>query len=204
MVTVDDGSTDGSLAELKTLKRTHPELHIVAFEANAGQTAAFAAGFRAARGRVVVTLDADGQNDPADIPRLLDSLAGDPALAMAAGTRAARRDPGWKRAQSRFANRLRDWITGHRVSDTGCGLKAASRPALLALPRFDGMHRFLPTLVTLAGGRVSEVPVGHRPRLRGRSKYTARNRAARVLRDAFGVRWLATRRLRYDAREVGE
>ena len=204
VVAVDDGSTDGSLDELRRLRRTHPGLRVLALARRSGQSAALCAGWERARAPVVVTLDADGQNDPADIPRLLDSLAGDPALAMAAGTRAARRDPGWKRAQSRFANRLRDWITGHRVADTGCGLKAARRPALLGLPRFDGMHRFLPTLVTLAGGGVSEVPVRHRPRFAGRSKYTARNRAARALRDAFGVRWLATRRLRYDAREVGE
>jgi dolichol-phosphate mannosyltransferase len=204
VVAVDDGSTDGSLDELRRLRRTHGGLRVLALARRAGQSAALCAGWERARGPVVVTLDADGQNDPADIPRVLEPLERDPSLAMAAGTRAGRRDSGWKRTQSRVANTVRDWITGHRVADTGCGLKAARREALLDLPRFDGMHRFLPTLVALSGGLVREVPVGHRPRLRGRSKYTARNRAAPALRDALGVRWLARRRLTYDAREVAE
>jgi dolichol-phosphate mannosyltransferase len=204
VVAVDDGSRDGSLDELRSLRARHPALRVFTLTRPAGQSAALAAGWNRARAQVVVTLDADGQNDPADIGRLLDSLAGDPSLAMVAGRRAGRRDSGWKRFQSRLANALRDRITGHRVADTGCGLKAARRAALLALPRFDGMHRFLPTLVTLSGGRVAELPVAHRPRLRGRSKYGALNRAARALRDALGVRWLARRRLHDDARAADD
>jgi dolichol-phosphate mannosyltransferase len=202
VIAVDDGSTDGSLEELRALRRRSPMVRVVALERHEGQSAALAAGWDRARGPIVVTMDADGQNDPADIAPLLDRLAADPTLAMVAGRRGRRRDSRWKLFQSRLANALRDRITGHHVSDTGCGLKAARREALLALPRFDGMHRFLPTLVTLAGGRVAEAAVRHRPRRFGHSKYGAGNRAARALRDALGVRWLASRRFRGDAREV--
>jgi len=123
VVAVDDGSTDGSFEALKSLKREHPQLHIVAFERNAGQTAAFAAGFRAARGRVVVTLDADLQNDPADVPAVVDALERTGATAVA-GYRAARRDTAWKRLQSRIANGVRNWLNGEVIRDTGCSLKA--------------------------------------------------------------------------------
>lgn len=204
VVAVDDGSTDGSLEELRRLRRGYGALRVVALARRSGQSAALAAGWDHARGSVVVTLDADGQNDPADVPGLLDALEREPGLAMIAGVRTVRRDPGWKKLQSRVANTARDWITGHRVADTGCGLKVARRAALLGLPRFDGMHRFLPTLVTLSGGRVRETPVAHRPRLHGRTKYGAWRRAAQGVRDALGVRWLTARRLRIDVREVTE
>jgi dolichol-phosphate mannosyltransferase len=168
-----------------------------------GQSAALAAGWDAARGEVVVMLDADGQNDPADIPALLDRLNKEPALAAAAGYRTRRRDSSWKRVQSRVANAVRNWLTRDRVRDTGCSLKAVRRNVLGTLPRFDGMHRFLPTLIRLRGGAVAEVPVSHRPRRAGRSKYTAWNRAIPALRDAVGVRWLRRRALRdAGAREI--
>jgi glycosyltransferase involved in cell wall biosynthesis len=204
VVAVDDGSTDGSLEELQRLRQRRGSLRVVALARHSGQSAALAAGWDNARGSVVVTLDADGQNDPADLPRLLDAFVRDPGLAMIAGVRTARRDPEWKKVQARVANTVRDWITGHHVADTGCGLKLARRATLLGLPRFDGMHRFLPTLVALSGGRVQETPVSHRPRRYGRSKYGAWRRAARGVRDALGVRWLTARRLRFDAREVTE
>src|SRR5438874_738027 len=162
IVAVDDGSTDGSLDVLKALKREHPEIHIVAFAANAGQTAAFAAGFGAARGRVVVTLDADLQNDPADIPGLLSELERSGAAAVV-GYRVERRDSSWKRLQSRIANGVRHRPNRETLRDTGCSLKAFRVEALRALPLFHGMHRFLPTLVRMQGGRVTEVPVRHRP-----------------------------------------
>src|SRR5207249_6709374 len=161
IVAVDDGSTDGSLDVLKALKRDHPEIHIVAFDANAGQTAAFAAGFGAARGRVIVTLDADLQNDPADIPVLLAELEQSGAAAVA-GYRVDRRDSGWKRLQSRIANGVRNRLNRETIRDTGCSLKAFRAEALRALQLFNGMHRFLPTLVRLHGGRVTEAPVHHR------------------------------------------
>ena len=200
IVAVDDGSTDGSLEALKALKRDHPELHIVAFAANAGQTAAFAAGFRAARGAVIVTLDADLQNDPADIPALLAALAASGATAVA-GYRAARHDSPWKRLQSRNANGVRNRLNGETIRDTGCSLKAFRADAVRALPLFTGMHRFLPTLIKLYGGTVAEVPVRHRPRRFGRSKYGMWNRVFRSLADALAVRWMQRRVLRYRVRE---
>jgi glycosyltransferase involved in cell wall biosynthesis len=195
IIAVDDGSTDGSLEELSRQRRRWPFLRVITLGGRRGQSAAIAAGWAAARGDLVVMLDADGQNDPADIPSLLDRLEADPRLAAAAGYRVRRRESRWKRAQSRIANTIRNWITRDRIRDTGCSLKAARREVLAALPRFDGMHRFLPTLIRLQGGAVAEVPVSHRARRFGHSKYTARNRAFAALRDALGVRWLGRRAL---------
>jgi dolichol-phosphate mannosyltransferase len=200
LVAVDDGSTDGSLDVLKALKRDHPELHIVAFAANAGQTAAFAAGFAAAQGRVIVTLDADLQNDPADIPALLEELERSGAAAVV-GYRVQRQDSAWKRLQSRIANGVRNRLNRETIRDTGCSLKAFRADAVRTLPLFTGMHRFLPTLVKMQGGRVTEVPVRHRPRRFGRTKYGMWNRVFRSLVDAIAVRWMQRRALRYRVRE---
>ncbi len=200
IVAVDDGSTDGSLQALKELKRGHPSLHVVAFAANAGQTAAFAAGFQAARAPVIVTLDADGQNDPADIPGLVDALAASGSTAVA-GYRVDRHDSRWKLLQSRIANAIRNRLNGETIRDTGCSLKAFRAAAVRALPLFNGMHRFLPTLVKLQGGTVAEVPVHHRPRRSGRTKYGMWNRVFRSLADAFAVRWMQRRALRYHVTE---
>ena len=200
IVAVDDGSTDGSLAELQRLKHAHPELHIVAFEGNAGQSAAFVAGFRAARGRAIVTLDADLQNDPADVPALLAELERSGA-ACVAGYRANRRDTPWRRLQSRIANGVRNWLNRETIRDTGCSLKAFRADAVRALPLFSGMHRFLPTLIKMHGGTVAEVPVGHRPRRFGTTKYGMWNRVFRSLADAFAVRWMQRRVLSYRVRE---
>ena len=196
IVAVDDGSTDGSLAELQRLKTAHPQLHIVSFARNAGQTAAFAAGFRAARGSVIVTLDADLQNDPADIPALVSALRSGGTTAVA-GYRVGRRDTPWRRLQSRIANGVRNYLNGETIRDTGCSLKAFRADALRAIPLYGGMHRFLPTLIKLHGGTVSEVPVRHRPRRFGVTKYGMWNRVFRALADAFAVRWMQRRMLRY-------
>jgi glycosyltransferase involved in cell wall biosynthesis len=153
VVAVDDGSTDGSLVALKALKSAHPGLHIVAFAANAGQTAAFAAGFRAARGTVIVTLDADGQNDPADIPALLDALARGGAAGVA-GYRAARQDSAWKRLQSRVANGVRNWLNHETIRDTGCSLKAFRADAVRDLVFTDAP--FPPDARQLHGGTVTK------------------------------------------------
>ena len=200
VVAVDDGSTDGSLAALKALQPAHPGLHVLAFAANAGQTAAFAAGFRAARGTVIVTLDADGQNDPADIPALLDELARRGAAAVA-GYRTGRQDTAWKRLQSRIANGVRNWLNHETIRDTGCSLKAFRADAVRDLPLFTGMHRFLPTLVKMRGGAVAEVPVRHRPRRFGTTKYGMWNRVFRSLAVALAVRWMQRRVLRYRVTE---
>src|SRR2546422_10204454 len=179
IVAVDDGSTDGSLDVLKALKRDHPELHIVAFAANAGQTAAFAAGFRAARGRVAVTLDADLQNDPADIPALLDELERSGAAA-GVGYRVDRRDSGWKRLQSRIANGVRNRLNRETIPETGGSLKAFRADAARELPVVNGVHRFLPTLIKMPGGRGREVPGRHPPRRLGRTKQGVVNRGLRA------------------------
>ena len=200
IVAVDDGSTDGSLEVLKALKRDHPELHIVVFAERAGQTAAFAAGFGAARGPVIVTLDADLQNDPADIPALVLELERSGAAAVA-GYRVDRRDGVWKRLQSRVANGVRNRLNRETIRDTGCSLKAFRAEAVRALPLFNGMHRFLPTLVRMRGGRVTEVAVQHRPRRFGKTKYGMWNRGLRALVDALAVRWMQRRVLRYRVRE---
>jgi len=200
VIIVDDGSTDGSFDALKGLRQQYPALHILAFERNAGQTAAFAAGFQAARAPVVVTLDADLQNDPADIPRLVDALRSTGATAVA-GYRATRRDTAWKRLQSRIANGVRNRLNGEVIRDTGCSLKAFRTDALRTLPLFAGMHRFLPTLIKMQGGTVTEIPVGHRPRKHGVTKYGMWNRVWRSLMDAFAVRWMQRRALRYRVRE---
>lgn len=200
VIVVDDGSTDGSLDALKALRARHPQLRIIAFERNAGQTAAFAAGFRAARAPIVITLDADLQNDPADIPRLVEALRESGATAVA-GFRATRRDTPWKRLQSRIANGVRNRLNGEVIRDTGCSLKAFRTDAVRAIPLFAGMHRFLPTLIKMQGGTVTEIAVGHRPRQHGVTKYGMWNRVLRSLVDAFAVRWMQRRALHYRVRE---
>ena len=200
IVAVDDGSTDGSLEVLEGLRRNHPELRIVAFAERAGQTAALAAGFRAARGRAIVTLDADLQNDPADVPALLAELERSRAAAVV-GYRVNRHDSAWKRLQSRIANGVRNRLNHETIRDTGCSLKAFRADAVRALPLFDGMHRFLPTLIRMEGGTVVELPVRHRPRRFGRTKYGMWNRVFRSFADALAVRWMQRRALRYRIRE---
>jgi len=200
IVVVDDGSVDGSLDVLKRLKLDNNALHIVALAEHAGQTAAFAAGFRAARGAVIVTLDADLQNDPADIPALVARLEASGMTAVV-GYRVNRRDTGWKRLQARIANAVRNRLNGETIRDTGCSLKAFRAEAVRRLPLYDGMHRFFPTLIKLYGGTVGEAPVQHRPRRFGRTKYGMWNRVFRSLADALAVRWMQRRVLRYDVRE---
>jgi dolichol-phosphate mannosyltransferase len=186
---VDDGSTDDSAGVIRSLPPPHRLLRL---DANHGQSAAFMAGFRAARGTWVGTLDGDGQNDPADLPRQLDHARAT-GVDMVNGIRAHRRDGLVRRVSSRVGNGLRNLLTGRTVTDVGCSTRVVRRDLLLELPFFHGMHRFLPTLVAMRGGRLAEIPVNHRPRSAGRSKYGVFNRAWRGLRDLFGVRWLLSR-----------
>jgi glycosyltransferase involved in cell wall biosynthesis len=195
IVLVDDGSTDGTREVLASLQPRHPALRVVRFAKNAGQSAAFLAGFAAARGDVVVTLDADLQNNPADIPRLLRELEGRDAVL---GVRVKRRDPFLRRASSRLANAVRRAATGDGLADVGCSLKAVRREHLLDLPRFDGVHRFFGTLLVWKGLRLAEVPVDHRPRRAGQAKYNLRNRAFRTVADLVAMRWLRSRAVRYE------
>ncbi len=202
IVAVDDGSSDRSLSVLRESRARYPTLRILALEKNSGQTAALDAGWRAARGRFVVSLDADLQNDPADIPAMMRKLE-ESASDMVIGVRVNRRDTFARRIQSKIGNGVRNWITGDKITDTGCSLKLVRREAIDRVHLFTGMHRFLPTLVRMEGYRVVEMPVNHRPRQFGVSKYGAMNRAFRGLVDCLAVRWMGKRNLRYRAREEG-
>ena len=190
VIYVDDGSTDRSPAVLAGLAREDPHVRILRQRRNSGQSAALDAGFRFARGEVIVTLDADLQNDPADIPRLLERIGDHDVVS---GVRARRQDSWVRRISSRIANGIRNRVTHESVTDVGCTLRAARAEYLRRIPVFNGMHRFLPTLLRMEGARVTEVPVNHRPRLHGEPKYNIRNRIWRALLDLFGVRWLQTR-----------
>ena len=203
IVCVDDGSSDGTAERLSAIMDTTPGLRLIRHARRAGQSAAIATGVRFAKGDIVVTLDGDGQNDPADIPRLLAVWReeGGRERLMIVGHRARRQDSGLKRLSSRIANTVRARILGDDTPDTGCGLKVFSRMAFLALPAFDHMHRFLPALMLRAGGRVQSIPVNHRPRLRGRSNYGTFDRLWIGVVDLFGVMWLGRRRLQTEARE---
>lgn len=203
IVAVNDGSADRSLEVLQESRREYPNLRVLSLTKNSGQTAALDAAWRATRGEYVVSLDADLQNDPADIPRMMQTLL-DSGVDMVIGVRVNRRDPWSRRMQSRIGNGVRNWITRDQITDTGCSLKLVRREAIDRLRLFTGMHRFLPTLVRLEGYRVIELPVNHRPRRFGQSKYGAMNRAFRGLVDCFAVRWMSSRVLRYDVREEAE
>jgi glycosyltransferase involved in cell wall biosynthesis len=199
LVLVDDGSRDGTSDVIHALAERDPRVVGVFFGRNCGQTAASAAGIQLARGRMIATLDADLQNDPADLPEMIALLDGHDAVV---GYRAKRRDTIVRRASSRIANGVRNWISKDRIRDTGCSLKVFRADAIRAIPLFEGMHRFLPTLLRYHGFSVIEHPVGHAPRRAGRSKYGVRNRAWRALKDLFAVRWMRRRRLVLPIREV--
>jgi len=200
IVAVDDGSRDRSLEVLRAEKAKHPTLRIIAFEKNAGQTAALDAGWRAARGTFVVSLDADLQNDPADIPKMMKTIE-ESGADMVIGVRVNRQDTWSRKMQSRIGNGVRNWLTRDQITDTGCSLKLARREAIEPVKLYTGMHRFLPTLVRMHGFKVVEMPVNHRPRQFGVSKYGAMTRAFRGLADCFAVRWMSRRVLNYRIRE---
>ena len=196
---VDDGSADGSLGILRGLAERDPHVKFLSFEANRGQSAAFAAGFQEARGQVIVTLDADLQNDPADIPAMLAVY--DQGQDMVIGWRAERKDTLAKKLASRFANWVRNKISMETVRDTGCSLKVLNAAMARQIPMYTGMHRFLPTLMKMQGARVAEVKVNHRPRLHGRSKYGVLDRALTTWYDLLAVRWMKLRRFEYRIKE---
>lgn len=200
MVAVDDGSSDGSLEILRQSRAKYPNLRVLTFEKNSGQTAALDAAWRAARGRYVVSLDADLQNDPADIPAMMQKLEQSGAD-MVIGFRVNRQDTFARKIQSRIGNSVRNWITGDQITDTGCSLKLVKRQAVERVSLYHGMHRFLPTLVRMQGYKVVEMPVNHRARRFGVSKYGAMNRAARGLADCLAVRWMSKRMLQYKVKE---
>jgi dolichol-phosphate mannosyltransferase len=195
IVYVDDGSSDGTVAEIERLQRGLPALRLVRHRARAGQSAAVRTGVKAARAPWIATLDGDGQNDPADIPRLwaMARETVDAQHMLIAGRRAKRQDSAMKRCSSRIANGVRRRLLGDDTPDTGCGLKLFARAFYLDLPFFDHQHRFLPALVIREGGRVVSVPVNHRPRERGASNYGTFDRLWVGIVDLFGVMWLKRR-----------
>ncbi len=192
---IDDKSTDGSLRTLEMLQ-SRPYFRIIRHRINSGESAGQATGFYYARGEVIITMDADQQNDPADIPALLDAMGSD--IAAVCGVRRIREDDWIRRLSSRIANSFRNMITGDSITDAGCTFRALRRSALQELPVFNGLHRFLPTILRLQGYRVVEIPVNHRPRTRGTSKYGIGNRLFRGIVDCFAMRWLSRRSIRWD------
>jgi glycosyltransferase involved in cell wall biosynthesis len=195
IILVNDGSDDGSAEEISRLVRLHANVRALHFRGNRGQSAAFDAGFRSARGAIVATLDADLQNDPRDLFTLVDALVDHDA---AVGYRARRADTFVRRASSRIANAVRNRLSGDDIIDTGCSLKAFRRESLASLKLYTGMHRFLPTLLRIEGWRVAQLPVNHRPRRAGASKYGVANRLFSSLADLLAVRWMKKRRLNYE------
>ena len=195
IIFVDDGSADRTVERIEAA----PNLRVIRFEKNAGQSAAMYAGLQAARGAILILIDGDLQNDPADIPKLIEEISRGADLVC--GYRAQRRDTLAKRLTSRVANAVRSRYAKDGVRDTGCTLKAMRRECVAVLFPFKGMHRFIPALIKNAGYQLVEIPVNHRPRRFGQTKYGLGNRAVRATIDMFGVRWLLSRRLNYKIRE---
>jgi glycosyltransferase involved in cell wall biosynthesis len=198
VIFVDDGSSDGSGGVLRGMATRYPSIRILRFKANRGLSAALIAGMREARGDILVTLDSDLQNDPADIPKLLRELDHHD---MATGWRQKREDPWLKRISSRIGNTVRNRLSGENIQDSACTLRAFKRECVQEIWVFNGMHRFLSTLVKMKGYRIIEVPVAHHPRRFGKSKYNIRNRMWRSFIDLLVVRWMKHRPIQYEIEE---
>lgn len=199
---VDDGSSDTSLARIREACDEDAHAGFLSFERNRGQSAAFAAGFEAARGDVIVTLDADLQNDPADIPAMLEMYR--QGFDMVIGWRKKRQDNQARLFASRVGNAVRNFLTRETVRDTGCSLKVMRASMARRLPQFKGMHRFLPTLMKMLGARVAEMPVRHRPRHTGQSKYGTFSRGIAASQDLLAVNWMLRRHQPGKVREMRE
>lgn len=195
IIIVDDASTDNTHARLLSLQADVPRLKIIQHQSNYGQSAAIATGIAHANGDLIVTMDGDGQNNPADIPRLIDSIShsNNGNVLMIAGFRKKRNDPRWRIISSKIANSVRSFFLNDQTPDTGCGLKIFYRSAFISLPFFDHMHRFLPSLIQMQGGEVISMEVTHRARIHGTSKYGTMNRLWVGIVDMLGVSWLRLR-----------
>ena len=198
MICVDDGSKDQSRHLLKKMALEYPQIRILGFKKNCGETAAGAAGIKEARGGIVITIDADLQNDPKDIPRMLDYLK---EYDMVTGWRQKREDSWVKRITSRIANRIRNSLSGEEIQDSGCTFRAYKKECLQEIKLYKGMHRFIPTLVKMEGYRVIEIPIAHHPRKFGVSKYTTWNRMWRAFIDLLAVKWMKSRHIHYEIEE---
>jgi glycosyltransferase involved in cell wall biosynthesis len=198
MIFVDDGSSDRSRDILKQMVTQYPSLRIIGLKENRGLSTALMAGMKEARGNWIITLDSDLQNDPEDIPKLIAYLD---RYDMATGWRQKRRDTWLKKISSTIANAIRNWLSGEAINDSACTLRAFKKDCLKDIFVFNGMHRFLSTLVKMEGYRIIEVPVSHHPRRFGQSKYNIRNRMWRAFIDLLVVRWMKRRRIRYEIDE---
>ena len=201
IIIVDDGSEDDSLNVLRVLKRDYPALRVLTMGKHVGQTACMEAGFLAAWGKYVVTIDADLQNDPADIPAMIELLDTNKAD-LVTGHRSKRQDNWLRKVSTKVANRVRNWLNHETISDSACALKVYRREIIPKLKLYEGLHRFMTTIAAMNGFRVVEIPVNHRPRTRGVAKYGLWNRVFRSLRAVFAVRWMQRHTLIYDVREV--
>lgn len=193
IIFVNDASTDGSAEEIGHLQNIYPNIVCVKHAKNYGQSAAFASGFKVAKGDIFLTMDADGQNVPNDLDKLLAKLA--EGYDAVYGVRQKRSDSAVKKLSSKIGNKFRDAVTGVKVHDAGCAYRVFYKHTLNGLPVFNGLHRFLPTLWSIHGFKVGHVPVGHRPRIRGVSKYGIKNRAFRGIGDCLAMRWYRKRAL---------
>ncbi len=198
MIFVDDGSTDRSRRLLKEMVSQYPQIRVLGFKRNCGETAAGAAGLKEAKGEIVITIDADLQNDPRDIPTMLEYLKD---YDMVTGWRQEREDSWVKRVTSRIANRVRNRLSGETIQDSGCTFRAYKRECLQNIKLYKGMHRFMPTLVKMEGFRVIEIPIAHHPREFGVSKYTTWNRMWRAFIDLLAVKWMRSRHIHYEIEE---
>lgn len=194
LLCIDDGSTDKTRDILEALSRIKPYLRAIVFDGNFGQSSAFDAGFKLAKGEYIITLDGDRQNDPADIPKLLSLIH---THDLVCGSRVNRQDPWIKKITSFFANRVRSRVCQDGVRDTGCSLKVYRASSLKKIKMYHGMHRFLPALFLIEGFKVTEVPVNHRERVKGKTKYNFFNRSFNTIADMLAVRWMHKRQLRY-------
>lgn len=201
IIWVDDGSTDGSRDIIKGIAKTDAHCRYLCFEKNCGQSAALYAGFQAAKGRYVITMDSDLQNNPRDILNMIPYLG---EYDMVTGWRKDRHDTGWRKFSSKFANGVRNRLSRETIKDTGCSLKIMKTRLLKNIKIYKGLHRFLPTLMKMEGATVIEVPVSHRPRTMGVSKYGTWDRAFSGLRDLLAVRWMQDRQIHYQIRESSD
>ena len=195
VILVDDGSTDGSSELIRVLQEKNSTIRLIRFGHNHGQTAAFAAGFDKARGDIIITMDADLQNSPSDIPLLLTAIKD---YDVVCGWRHKRNDPWIKKISSKVANAVRNSLSEESIADTGCSLKAFRRECFKDIKLYNGMHRFFPTLMRMEGFSVTQVKVGHYPRIHGHSKYNIRNRLFASFKDLLAIRWMKKRQINYD------
>ncbi|MEW6377534.1 MAG: glycosyltransferase family 2 protein [Thermodesulfobacteriota bacterium] len=198
IIFIDDGSIDGSRKIIKEMASKYPQILMLGFKKNCGETAASAAGLKKAKGKVIITIDADLQNDPKDIPRMLEYLE---EYDMATGWRKRREDSLVKQVTSKIANGIRNWLSEEAIRDSGCTFRAYKRECLQEIKLYKGMHRFMPTLVKMEGYRVIEVPIAHHPRRFGSSKYTTWNRMWSAFIDLLAVKWMKSRHICYEIEE---